>query len=185
MIRLRLSADALAVVRFAVSPVMETVVAVQHRWFMPRSARRETPWARAARDPAVWRHLPLLSQLLRDVGVPVPEIPVAGLPSPRPGPGQGASSAASVLAEGLRTFLRGASLTERPSPHARAVWDAAVSQDPTWAERIASELEWFYRLCLAPHWSAIEEQAQAQGSPRTPRDGSSQSRRQGRDRENQ
>lgn len=36
---------------------METVTAIQHRWFAPHTMPGEPPWARTARDPRLWKRL--------------------------------------------------------------------------------------------------------------------------------
>ncbi|MEU5211827.1 helix-turn-helix domain-containing protein [Streptomyces sp. NPDC020742] len=69
----------------------------------------------------------------------------------------------------LRSLLQGVARPTRTAPCTKAVLairDAASSGTPV-ARRITDEVERFHRLCLAPHWPAIEERMEADISCRT------------------
>ncbi|MCZ1010101.1 helix-turn-helix domain-containing protein [Streptomyces lydicus] len=103
--------------------MMETVTAIQHRWFAPHTMPGEPPWARTARDPRLWKR--------QD------------------------EAKVRCLALSLSS-----STTARPRARALvALQEAAVRGDDRLTQQFVEETERFFRLCLEPHWPAIEEQA--------------------------
>ncbi|POX36330.1 hypothetical protein C3486_34190 [Streptomyces sp. Ru73] len=198
--------------------MMETVVALQHKWFVPRPVPGEPPWARAARDSRVWGELPLLAGLLKDGNDTLPDVAHgpggsraadgAGGPegaggsdstdgsyaaavggplgaagtgtgrggatpqsAPAPEPGSApeprtasASAPAPGLPDGVEAWYARMPQPEARSPRARvlqAIRDAAVSGDEGLVRALLADFDAFFRVCLAPHWSAIREQAEA------------------------
>lgn len=157
MIQLRLGAAALEATRFAVSPMMETAIALQHRWFAPRMSWQEPAWARLARAPQTWQRFPLLSLLWshRDP-VDLPPDPIQ------------AEDAPPAIAQELKVLLEGLSWSASSgSKVARAARDLMTSEDHPLRHRLVDETEHFYRLCLAPHWSDIEDRVRADIRRRT------------------
>ncbi|MET9340421.1 winged helix-turn-helix domain-containing protein [Nonomuraea sp. NPDC003804] len=157
MIQLRLSAAALEATRFAVSPLMETAIALQYRWFAPRISWQEPAWARMARAPRTWQRFPLLSLLWghRDPA-DLPLDPVQD------------GVAVPAITQELKVLLEGLSWSASSgSKVARAARDLMTSEDHPLRRRLVDETERFYRLCLAPHWPDIEDWVRADIRRRT------------------
>lgn len=179
MIRLQMNPDALADTRFAVSPLVETAVAIRHR-LAPDPVRTEPPWGRAARDPAVWRRLPLLSAIFAGhYRLPVELFPM-DLPDVRPDIEaelhQLAGTTTPHFADLLRQLLetcdwRRGGRAEEAQRTLRSFLDAG---ERACAQRLADEISVFWERCLAPHWSVIRDHAEADIAHRagiTARDG--------------
>lgn len=163
MIRMKLSMRALESIRFAVSPMMETVTAIQHGWFAPHTMPGEPPWARTARDPRLWKRLQFLSHLLGESGETVPAAVHGSAPDGLPGavPCRAVPAVPDDEAKAWYLALSPSSTTSRPRARAlQALQEAAVRGDDRFTQRFVEEIERFFRLCLEPHWPVIEERAE-------------------------
>jgi len=143
----------MAATRFALSPLLETAVAIQYGWFTRRPVQGEPAWGRVARSPEVWRRLPVLSAVLRESNGRIPGYP----------PFAGVSFPVPVVPEDLQALFRAVSW--RPgveAPHALDAPDTWARRETAargahdFARRLVDDMQRFHRLCLAPHWSAIE-----------------------------
>jgi DNA-binding transcriptional ArsR family regulator len=163
LLQLKMSAKGMAATRFELSPLLETAVAIQYGWFTRGPAQGEPAWGRAARNPEVWRRLPVLSALLRDSSGRIPAYP----------PFAGVSFPVPIVTQDLQALLRAVSWRPgrgaRLNPHTP---DRQAKQGTTawaahdFARRLVDDMKLFHRLCLAPHWSAITAQAEGDISRR-------------------
>ncbi|WP_344866142.1 DUF5937 family protein [Amycolatopsis ultiminotia] len=149
MIRLRLTSRALGSTRFAVSPMMETAVALQYPWSAPRTGQARPAWARAACDPRSWAQLRCLPELLNGGGASI---------------ATGEHEPAYRIPEPLLRLLDEMSPSPVRSPLGavlRAVHRAVLVPGGTAVQALAADFETFFELCLAQHWSAIEPRLEA------------------------
>ncbi|MEU7148806.1 winged helix-turn-helix domain-containing protein [Streptomyces sp. NPDC045456] len=172
MIHVSANAGLLADTRFALSPLLEAAVTMHHR-HAPQPPHHLPPWARTARDPAVWDRLPLLSQIFTSPRFSTTDffcmdLPITAHPDIDAELHHMVTAPAGRITKQLYGLLR---LTVPPGPRAdevvhRAVDDFLVSGERSCAQRIAEEVSRFWRLCLAPYWPVIEERTRADISHR-------------------
>ncbi|CCH30976.1 helix-turn-helix domain-containing protein [Actinosynnema sp. NPDC047251] len=156
MIRIELSAPALASARFGLSPLME-IGTVLNQWQGNRDAR----WARAARDTVVRHDLRLLAGFLEHGGY-VPDF-LNPLPAGYDADVEQelhavATAAPEQVAAEVAGWVRGR-LPSGPRP--RPVLDFLERGEAHFAHRAADELARFWAEFLSPRWPAVHRRLEA------------------------
>ncbi|MEV0678959.1 helix-turn-helix domain-containing protein [Actinosynnema sp. NPDC050436] len=156
MIRIELSAPALASARFGLSPLME-IGTVLNQW----QARRGARWARSALDTVVRLDLRLLAGFLEHRGY-VPDF-LNPLPAGYDADVQAelhavATAAPEQVAAEVAGWARG---RLRPAPRPRRVLDALERGEDRFAQQVADELDRFHADFLSPRWPAVHRRLEA------------------------
>ncbi|MGV9882056.1 ArsR/SmtB family transcription factor [Streptomyces sp. NPDC003006] len=133
---------------------------------MPSTARTEPPWERAARNPALWRRLPLLSAIFAGhYRLPAELFPM-DLPDVRPDIEaelhQLAGTTTPHFADLLQRLLEGCDWPRggRAEEARRTFRSFLDAGEHACARQLADEVGMFWERCLAPHWVAIRDHAE-------------------------
>ncbi len=162
MIRVELSANALASTRFALSPLME-IGTVLNQWH--GRIRQGARWAHAARDTVARHDLRLLAGFLGEHRGYVPDflnpLPTSYDPDVNGELHAVATTAPEQVAAELAAWVRGRCAGPQSRRHARPVLDCLHQGEQVFAHRLADELARFWADFLAPRWPAVHRRLES------------------------